>query len=283
MQDVISGDALYTQVLMQRQVDSRLQLLVEGRDELSVLTGHVDEGHIFLLMGGGKPALIRVAELLHQFGLSFALVVVDRDLDDLTGLSLDYPPTLVATTGYDLATDVLTADEGLLRRAAIAHAGRECVSTIESATGQGFQSVVAGLAMGIAALRLVNDEHAIGMRLRNFPFFDVIDDGYNLFPIEKVLARVDARSKVEIDIQRITGLVPQAHSKIGGQFIYCGGHDLFEAAAAILRRAGQRGVGSSQIAASIYTAVACDLLRSLNTYSSIDDWARARSVIAFTC
>jgi hypothetical protein len=283
MQEQLSGDALFAQILMHRQVDPRLQLVIEGSDELAALTGHLDESNVLLLMGGGKPALLRAGRLLESHSVDFALVAVDKDLDDLTGRSSGYPATVVATDGYDLATDILVARGDLLRRAAVSHGGRACVTAIEERRGLDLLSAVVDVVSRVVVIRLVNEEHSLGMNLRDFPFADVLDKDLGLIPIVEVLARVDRRTGTTIDIERTEGLIRTCASRVAADLGYCGGHDVFGATAAILRLSGRRGIGAAQIAASIYTAVGCELIKALSLYRAVEAWAARHHVTAFSC
>ncbi|MFZ2226866.1 MAG: hypothetical protein WA090_00265 [Candidatus Nanopelagicaceae bacterium] len=283
MQVALSGDALFSQVLMQRQVDKRLFLLVEGNDEVSILTGHIEERNLALVaFGGGKRALLRAGELLHTNGLTHTLVLVDRDLDDLTGKSGLYPPTVVATNGYDLVGDVIVTHPHLLRRAVQSHGGA-VVSTIGSSSNGNVSEITFRLAMALAILRLINEELDLGLKLRNFPFRDILNPDFTVKDFAEILDRANNRSPVVVQLDDIRHLLTSAVNRINEDPRHCGGHDILGAAAAVLRQGGARGVGSDQLAASINTAASCTTMMRLSIYSNIENWAAQWSVMAFDC
>ena len=283
MQGSITGDALFAQVVMQRQVDTRLCLLVEGDDELAILTGHVDDHAVFVLMGGGKPALLRAAALIDLRNYDRALALIDRDLDDFTGKASAYPPSLVATIGYDFDSDVLGAEPGLLRRAAVSQVGPATIKRIENTCAAAFSDVIFALATSFAGLRLLNEEDALGLNLRAFPFLDIVGSDFQLLPMERVLERANERSAVTIAYADVQSKIDSAQARVSTKKTSSCGHDIFGATAAVLRKAGANNASIVQIAASVHTATSCLIISQLHIYRLIEAWAAQFSMRAFSC
>ena len=107
-------ESAFAWINMQRQVDSNLFLLVEGEDEDAILYGHVDPCQVTLLVLRGKPNVLATCRLLEERSTRGVFSLIDRDLDDLTGLSGTYPPNLAASAGYDLVTDIVMARPEIL-------------------------------------------------------------------------------------------------------------------------------------------------------------------------
>ena len=282
MQESLTAGSLFAHVLMQRQVDRRLFLVVEGDDEETIFSGHANDSDMTVLAAGGKPAVLGAGKLLHSEGTRGALAFVDRDLDDLTGKSTSYPPTVVATQGYDLANDVVMTRPDILRRALRAH-GKHVVAAVEESAGLGILDIVFDLAKSLAVLRLLNDEQGLGLNLRNFPFHEVLTEEYSPQAFTVLLQCANGRSSVNIELEALTPFISDAMKRLNDDWRHSGGHDLMSAAAAVLRKGGATRVRAENIAASIYTAVSCETIRSLPLFPDIQAWATKYSRSAFTC
>jgi len=267
---------------MQRQVDRHLFLLVEGDDEDSLLYGHLFGEDVSILVLGGKPNVLETSRLLASEPVKGVYAVVDRDLDDLTGVAGGYPPNLVATKGYDLVSDVVGVRPDLFERTLRVH-GKDAYDAVESATGASFIEICKQLCLRVAALRLVNAEKQLGLNLRDFPFARLINHDFSLKDYSDVISEANTRSRVSIDVSSVEVQVRAATLRIGDDLRFCGGHDLLGAAAALLRRGGARSVGAAGLAASLLTASDCETIRRLPIRHSIYAWAEGFSRRAFEC
>ncbi|MEW1921874.1 DUF4435 domain-containing protein [Pseudarthrobacter oxydans] len=230
----MTPDSTFAWILMQRQVDGRLFLVVEGADEDVILNGHIAADHITVLVAGGKPNVLATSKLLEERSVQGALAVIDRDLDDLTGDSTAYPTTVIATGGYDLVSDILAARPDLLDRA-IAVQAKEVVERVESTTGTRFQDLAVRLCLDLAVLRLVNTEEKLELNLRNFPFQRIIGRDFSSGGLRAIVQEANARSRVSVLFEDIAAALERAVGRIAGDRRYCGGHDLVGASAALLR------------------------------------------------
>ncbi len=267
---------------MQRQVDRHLFLLVEGDDEDSILHGHLLRDHVSVLILGGKPNVLATARLLESQPVKGVYALIDRDLDDLTGASANYPKGLVATSGYDLVSDIVEVRPDLFERALRVH-GKDAFDAVEAAAGVKLFDLCKDLCLKLAALRLVNNEEQLGLNLRDFPFSKLINSNLSVKDYSDFIMEADARSKVSVDISSVEARVRSAASRIGENMRFCGGHDLVGAASALLRMGGASSVGSSGLAASLFTATDCETIKRLPVKDSIQAWASKFSRDAFDC
>lgn len=282
MQRSLTPDSAFAWVLMQRQVDGNLLLIVEGDDEDVILDGHLDRGSVTLLVMGGKSNVLGASRLLLARKDRSVLAVVDRDMDDLTGGSAGYPSNVAPTRGYDLVADINHVRPELLNRAIRVH-GRSAASEIERQTGVEISDIVFNLCLALAPLRLVNMERSLGLNLRDFPFDRIIRADYTPRGIEEIVNVANLRSRVDIPFEFIHVDLADAIGRIRGDRRYCGGHDLMGAASAVLRRGGASSVSSRNLAASVYTAIDCQTIVRLPVTGPIGDWAEGHSRTAFTC
>lgn len=282
MQQYLSGSSLFVHALMQRQVDGRLLLVVEGEDEDTILVGHLNDVDVALLMAGGKPAVLEAAGLVHQQNLPGVRALVDRDLDDVTGKSSQYPHDLLVTAGYDFATDLIISRPELLERTCRAH-GKQAVGTHADSFGVALTESAFELTLALAAVRLVNEEQALMLNLRDFPFSSLDPSAVAGSPFTEILRIAEGRSKAKPDREAVLRDIPQAISRLNGDRRHCGGHDLMRAAAALLRWSGEKKASPVAMEASLYTATDCLAVKGLAFVVALQAWAASLSKTALSC
>lgn len=251
MQRLVTPDSAFAWIKMQRQVDRHLFLLVEGDDEDSILYGHLLRDEVSILVLGGKPNVLATSRLLASQPVKGVYALIDRDLDDLTGVTAGYPPNLVATRGYDLVSDIVAVRPDLFERSLRVH-GKDAFEAVEAAVGVKFTDLCNQLCLKLAALRLVNDEEQLGLNLRDYPFAKLINPDFSLKDYSDAITEANSRSKVTVDVSSVEVQVRAAASRIGEDTRFCGGHDLIGAASALLRRGGAKSVGAAGLAASLF-------------------------------
>lgn len=280
-----TASSVFSLVMMLRQVESRLLLLVEGDDELTLLMNHVDDDNVKLIDCHGKAAVLGAAKLLAEQGVPGALAVVDRDFDEITGKEVIYPPTVVSTDCYDLLSDILNSDPKLVRHVAWAHS-RAAVQEVERTSGLPFVDVVARLCMALAILRLANEEESFGLTLRDFPFRKILSEDYMPLSLEQIAEIAIRRSKSTVSLSKVTRAAEAARERLTDGLRYIGGHDLLSATAAILHATGLKNVkelSEKAIQPSFYTAVSCERLRSLEWQRRVREWGQSYARAVFTC
>lgn len=266
---------------MQRQVDSRLFLLVEGDDEDAILFDHVNGHEVGVLVLGGKPNVLATAEIVARYPLPGVFALVDRDLDRLAVNSGAYPPGLVATDGYDLVADLIALRPELFRRAARVH-GKAAYDSIIESWGD-FLTLCYKVCLSLAALRLINLEHSLGLNLRNFPVSSVINADLSPKELPVFIKVANDRSKTQVNPLSAAQLLSEATDRIQGDVRLCGGHDLMAAAAAMLRKNGANSVSANNLAASFITGIDCEAVGELSLVEDLCDWADGHSRVAFRC
>ncbi|RXZ72961.1 hypothetical protein [Agromyces albus] len=267
---------------MQRQVSGKLLLVVEGDDEDRVLFGHINEPDVTLLVAGGKGEVLAAAHLIHSQQIPAAIALIDRDLDDLTGQSSAYPPTAVATRGYDLVADIVGVNTALLDRVLRVHS-RAATEHIESQTGVSATEVAFRLASAISPLRLIAQEHGVASRFRDFPFGLALAADYTPKPWEDLVDIVNSRSQAKLNHSVLRANIEAATARTSGRSELCGGHDVLGAAAAALRQAGARQLSAHHLAASLLAATDCSTVQLLDPYSELQAWAGRYTRSAFLC
>ena len=278
-----TGETLFVLITMLRQLDSkRLILVVEGFEDDAVLDGHINETNINVLISGSKIAILRLCDLLHVNHISYAVGLIDRDLDDLTGRSSSYPPNVVATHAYDLVADVLLTNPDLLLRA-LKSQNRDASRVVESTCSGSISDVVFQLVISLSVLRLLNESFDFGLSFVNFPFFKILNSDYSVKSSEEILVFANIRSSSTVEFSEIEPHLATAMHSINSDRRHCGGHDIIGASIAIMRQGGDKALSKSNLVKSISTAISCNVMVRLPIYKQIENWAASNSSAAFDC
>jgi len=283
VQQFINGPSIRAHVMMQRQVDARLFIVVEGDDEVDIYDWHLNKADVLLLAGGGKPALIEASELLHDEPTARTLILIDRDLDEIRNQDGNYRPNVRATVCYDLAADIVGFMPTVFDRLLVTHAKNRILASIQRAAGQPVSELAFVIARPISWIRLANADHGWGLNLRNFPMSEIVQNSYEPRSISRIIHLALARSKSREAQEDVAAEVKLAAERIGTERRYVGGHDLLAATAAILRIGGIKSISRGQLETGLCLLVDCTVMRALPVYSQVSEWATDYGKTAFTC
>lgn len=271
MLEELTADSVFSEIMMEEPKPLGV-VLVEGPDEDAILYEHLSTG-VVRIIAGNKKAVLGAAQTAIDAGLSYVFGLVDRDFDTLRGRD-SYPPNVVATDGYDLVADLVSAlgDEAL-RRALNAHAAPS-VRAIEAATGRGIVDVVFGLTGPLAAVRLASLRAGYPLVLRNYDFQLVLTTRLEAADISLYVRGSKCRNPdFVVDdsvIEDVRSHLPEVADRR-----YTGGHDLVSASVAVIARGGTP-VTKKAIAGNIISFATCEVLNSVSCLQKLS--ARAASV-----
>ena len=106
MRQYLTGSDLFAYIEMQRQLDARAVVVVEGPDDCGVIDPHVDEEVVHTIPGYGKASVVDAAVLFEHAGVARVSLVSDSDFDRQLGLASALPPNLILTEYHDLDADI---------------------------------------------------------------------------------------------------------------------------------------------------------------------------------
>src|SRR4051794_19033266 len=86
MQDLLTGDDLFSEIILLRSDDDRAIILLEGPSDCRALDAHLNEDQCKSIPAHGKDLVINAVELANQNGITGIVGVLDQDYDHLFGL-----------------------------------------------------------------------------------------------------------------------------------------------------------------------------------------------------
>lgn len=287
MRASMTGDSLYALFLMLRKNDVRVLFAVEGAADVSTLHGHIDRKTCLPIPGYSKPAVLKAMDLVRVNGMSRVIALVDADHASDADRS-DETIGIFSTSMNDLDAEIFFTPT-LADRVAYNYAQPARLDALLD--GRGIENVadaVVELVGPIAALQVISQRNRYGFDLHKFPYNAVI--GVQPGTEEYLRAVVRLVSKIsKNDLPSEDVLLDDLQAELRRQAengtlrIFCRGHDLLAALAAICRYRCQ-GTGSvAQIQKSVRSSMSCHDLATKDFYMEILRWSSERKDTVWSC
>ena len=219
-----------------------LAIMLEGPDDLCLLSNVVDSGIHLLVSSSGKRGVLRAAEMAIVHGLSRALFIVDRDYDDFLPESPTYPSNVVVSTHHDCFVDVLVENMDSLAHVIatkLSSYARRSGSTVGDT--RGVANLVINLAISLARckaiVRIVAARMAIGFNFTKFSYYKYSS---NVITSELIYADLAARYVGVVDLPSDPSilLAGVALELDNCSYVPFGDHDFLEALCRVLNEHG---------------------------------------------
>ncbi len=264
----LTGDDLFSQLLMQRVVDDRTCLLVEGVTDIATLEPHVNPQECEMYYAGSKSALFRALELARAAKMAGVCGIADRDVDHLLGLSCNVDGVIV-TDEYDMEATALWSGRVLDR--VVTNYSDPVRRRYAQANGLNIAACIVALAGVIGVARYVSRREGFGISLRRVPLHRVVggDLDVNIGSLAQVAHAKSRRPRIS---------ARAFADAVWGELLvcddlrqFCCGHDLACALAVILKRLGGRA-GGEAVERAVRTAFGPSELRGTRVYAGVDAW-----------
>lgn len=231
MFDSITAHTLYSDLMMERPLDTRPFLIVEGPEDQRTLDPHVSDGLCLIVVAHGRENVLGAMELVMENDLKNVIALVDADhtrkRDERTTL-----PNVVSTDLNDLDSEVLHIP-GLVDRVGFSHAnGPRLRAFLREHNHTGVISALHSIVRPITTLRYMCECNGIAVSLKKFPIRATYAKGTLTLHLDQVKAIVqknlnggerselDSKFEAWISLKEIEGLgITKCHN----------GHHLFAA------------------------------------------------------
>jgi hypothetical protein len=282
VRQALGGDDLFAYIMMQRQVDRRAVILVEGPEDCGIIDPHLMDSVVQTLPGYGKESVLTAAALLHIAGISDVLPVVDSDLDRQSTLNVRYPPNVAASEYHDLDADIFFNCPEITRQIVANFADRDMLRTYLERQQISILDLVTDRASVVGVLRYCSLKYGLGLRMRDFPIEPLMEQESSTISIAAQIAcsrTISSPSQEEVE-----PLLDSQYAGIAERESYCSGHDLTAALATAIRKhgAGKR-VGAKMLSAAFRAAVGCACIQKLALFQQVQGWGVLLSIQPWHC
>ncbi|MFD6156399.1 hypothetical protein ACFWF7_38630 [Nocardia sp. NPDC060256] len=280
MREALDGDTVFADMMMMRQVDSRIVLLVEGEEDTDVVDPHLNEDNCRSEIGHGKHAVLRAAELVTQNKVSGVLFAVDKDFDDPTKIRLTHRHISVSEY-YDLHSDILINCHESIKRLTICHTKRDKFK-IPPSSGS-ITTTIIEIAGPLGMLRYWSVKNQIGLNLAKFPSHLLVEasERNSLFDetVHIAYLRSTGLTVSETDMINALKQMASANSNLAP---FCQSHDMIDIFSALIRQRWGGSVGKDYLANALRASVAFDCFQRLQIYKDLDEWGQEYGTAIWT-
>lgn len=281
MIEELTVDDLLAQLILLRNVDKRIFMVVEGESDLGTLEPHTDQNECLMIIGHSKPAVLGVVELAEASSISSVLGLVDRDWDgDVLPPSIS--SNVIYTEHYDLDATIILTTSALTRVISNFCDGQKHKNHMARLGDPGVASLLLRVCAPVGALRRLSAKDSLALSLRNFPIHEVIDVSAGSIDLSRLVSLSCQRSApIGINegelLRRLQGQLSEFES------VYLtSGHDLLAALSTFSSRWGGKA-GAKHLGNALRAAMSCADLVQTRLYESVDDWARSKGRRLWNC
>lgn len=279
----LTGQEVVTTLLMERQLDGRAVLVVEGPTDCQLIDIHLESESCYTMVAGSKSAVLESAALSLAEDLDWVLFVVDTDFGDLVG-PVSSQRNVVRTERYDLLMDVLHADDSLLRKAVVTHSSPGTEARLQVRFQNDVFSRIWEVAQAIGVLRyLVVSRRLPQLSTRKWPYRGISEDlesGQLLASLATIAA---ARCGGTLEAGRIESEIFEALRDLDAPSRLVSSHDLIAVTAEFMHAESGGQHAHGVLAGTIRASVGCLEFRGLAVIKAIDAWAVERGWSLFDC
>ena len=276
MLEFLNENTTFAEILLLRKVDS-LVLVVEGPDDRLALKRHVSKELILVAGVGGKPNVLKTAQIAYQEGLSDVRFLLDRDYDEYAADNTVSIGNVIYSTKHDMFTDIAARNPSLLldiidvKMDSVRRKGGSSIPTNDD-----ILSSALNLA-DLAAVRIVDARRKLCLSFRKFRFGGL---DTREFDVRTIAQKVFERSEfsLNLDSEVVSAIMNDVESMRieieDYEYPPIGDHDLFEALARILKLY-KVYESDSQLREAFILTITCKSLMATEWFRKLNDWGKS--------
>ncbi|MFI6572730.1 hypothetical protein [Nocardia fluminea] len=276
MRAELDGDILFNELMMTRQVDHRLVLLLEGDEDANVVDCHIDESNCRSEIGNGKMNVLRVVDLVVQHEIEWIFFALDRDFDDPTALR-SLHKRMSVSDAYDLHSEILLKCDVAVKRLTVAHGKKN--RRIAYGTHDRIKEIIVEVSGTLGILRYVSSQRKLNLKLSKFPVQDLIEayESGNLLD-ELIDLAITISPNATVGREDLISLM-RMHAVVSLPVDYfCQGHDMVAFFSVIIRKRLGGTVGMDVLAESMQSSVSIDCFSRLSIFKDFEAWGKEAGV-----
>lgn len=266
---------------MQRVVDARAFVVLEGPTDCQALESVIDGTSAMTVPGHAKTIVLEAIELSEARQMPHVLGIVDRDLDGVLQPEC-VSDNVVYTDDYDLEATMLFAGT-VFDRVVANMSDREVRERHLAEVSSSANELVIDIAGAVGLLRYASARDGHGLRCRKLPVHAVVNANGHAIDVHQLARVAISRSPNSTVAEGTVVTVVQEEQKTCQDLRrFCNGHDLAATLAMLARRWGS---ARSQVAIeeNIRVAFGCAELKETNLYVAIQAWCERFGAAVWNC
>lgn len=275
MEDLIDGDTVFADILMMRQVDDKIVVLVEGQEDVRIIDAHINFDDCRSEIAHGKKNVLRVAELCNENGMAHVLCVVDRDFDSDDKI-LSRSVHISISENYDLLADVVVKCPDAVGRVITSHVDRAKYKAHTTKMRMEATDLAVDIAAHIGCLRYASIMDGHALQMKRFPVPGLIE-AYEESQLVETVASVAKQKSTSctLTVEEIAEILRRTLSNSGNLHLLCNSHDLANILAALIRDrwGGPSTAGAEVIVRALSGALDWECFQNLRVCDDLRGWS----------
>jgi hypothetical protein len=276
----ISGDEIFSEILILRNVENKTYLIVEGSSDCSTLDAHISAEVCETIPAYSKEAVIRAVELSDEQSVPNVAGLVDRDWIGFGEIAPE-SSNVFTTDKYDLEATIFFTPT-IVDRFFAAQSEKSIRSTFMSMSGRGSMlGLLAHLALPVGLLRFISYKDGYELAMRHFPAHVALSPDLMDMNLTALIETACGRTKPSPDVTEaeLLSALSEAIIATDDAADYCSGHDMACCLMFILAKKFGKTMRIDVLLGSIRAMVSMADLREMKFFSLLDDWATQHQTV----
>ena len=271
-------------------------LVVEGKEDKSILQYHTNSDHVNILYSHGKHKALAGARHIHDKKISGVFFLVDLDYDDISVLKQEFP-SVIFSTSHDLFMDVIISNIDIICRV-ISFLLMGVLDGKNEAEIDAFKSAVkffkeaVDLSNRVAVVSLKSCANNLKLKTRDFPFGAL----KSINPSNEEIAElIQVRSSdSSMSIESIADLIPPSRidgekslsiDEVRGILSRVGDHNFISSLCKVMSHyyRDTSRYGEKHIRSSFLAAISCECLEKVGWFRDLHHKLSAIDIEIFSC
>jgi hypothetical protein len=257
---------------MQRLVDSRVFMLLEGPTDCQALEPQIESSVAMTVPGHCKENVLQALALSEEREMQHVLALVDLDWDGLLRPMVT-SENVVYTDDYDLESTMAFSGD-VLDRVISNISSSVARNTHLAEVGLSMRELVIELAGTMGLLRYVSSRDQHGLRCRKLPAHEVLTSTRHAVDTVQLVRIVVARSpNCSITEVAAVNALEKEREASSERRRFCNGHDVASVIGALAHHWSGNG-SRSIVEQAIRIAFGCSELKETALYEGVLDWCQ---------
>jgi len=271
----MTGDEIATTLIMERQTDPRIVLVVEGEEECALIDMHLNGDDAKSQLSRSKTAVLRAAEVLLDGGHDWALCLIDADFDRLLGKDALWASNVIASEHYDLLVDGIVAAPHNLDGVAISHSRPGEVQAFCLAQSTTLLGWILASSEPVGILRWLVVSGRFDFSVRGWPFRGMSSLTTDSERLGLIASIGHQRSGMSVPESEIEAAIAQHRADPTYSAVnFHSSHDILGVLAELVRAQFGGSASERHVAATLRLAFSCQEFQTLPLMRDAADWAR---------
>lgn len=276
MRNLLDGNSIANNILMNRTVHKGSFLLLEGDSDSKIYSSFIDDNKCKIIIANNKDNVISAINILQRWNFAGVLAVIDSDFWNINSGHI-VNSNIIYTDSHDLETMILKTHA--LDKVLNELADKSKIDIFTKRYNIGIREKIIQSGSKIGYFRWLSIKNNMYLKFNGIVFSDFVDVNSLEIDINVMIEKVKINSKrYQLNDGRIRKQIESLYDPLHNLWDICNGHDLVEILVIGLQNAigskRQSSVSKPIIERHLRLAYDRSFFRKTNIYKSIRKWEK---------